>query len=87
MNIIPPNQTKYTANKAQEFLNDIKRNFSFGDISEIDDIHSALGAYIYNNNHTIHEAFDPLTQSPPGIINAAYNHEGGVAEKGGCKKK
>lgn len=68
-------------------MDDIRRNYQFIDIAEVGDIHSALGAFIYNNHYTIHEAFDPLTQSPPRVINATYNHDGGVSECGGCGKK
>ncbi len=85
--VIPSNQTRYTADRTQEFLDSIRRNYGFEDIAEIRDIHTALGSYIYNNGYTIHEAFDPLTQSPPRILNSRYNHEGGVADSGRCKKK
>lgn len=52
-----------------------------------------LGRYIHKNKYTIHEAYNPLTQSPPGLINGVYNHDGGVSEtrnvskNNSCRKK
>ena len=61
MNIIPANQTKYTAQMTQEFLDDIRGNYSFKEIDEIQNIHKDLGQYIHKNKYTIHEAYNPLT--------------------------
>ena len=46
-----------------------------------------LGQYIHKKKYTIHEAYNPLTQSLPELINGVYNHDGGVSENNSCRKK